>query len=424
VRPPPVAVRRAVLAPLWLPLAAALAGLLLAVAVIGLLIWPLTRGRVARLALFAALYMILDAGLVVACAAVWLRHPSPRRDARRWVAVHTTLLRWVLSTLRAGAGPLLGFRMRLEEPPAELIGGPLLVLARHAGPGDSFTLVELLLSRYRRTPRIVLKEILQWDPGLDIVLSRLSAVFLPSQHTPGDDLPGRLAALARRLGPGDAMLLFPEGGNWTPRRYLRALARLRTRAQWQRAHWPPALSRGQRAADRVTLRQLTAAAADAAANPNVLPPRPAGVLACLAARPDLDVVIVAHTGLEDLVTPGLVWRALPITDRPMTVRWWYEPAATRPADPEGQYQWLRVHWAIVDSWIGARKAQAVAAGFRPEAAGLAREAGGLVPEVGGLVPEVGDLVPEVGDLVPEAGGLGPEADDPAPDAGPAVGAPG
>jgi hypothetical protein len=31
-------------------------------------------------------------------------------------------------------------------------------------------------------------------------------------------------------------------------------------------------------------------------NPHVLPPRPAGVLACLAARPDLDVVVVAHTG--------------------------------------------------------------------------------------------------------------------------------
>jgi len=28
-----------------------------------------------------------------------------------------------------------------------------------------------------------------------------------------------------------------------------------------------------------------------------------------------------------------------------------------PADPAGQYQWLRVQWAIVDSWIGARKAR-------------------------------------------------------------------
>ena len=67
--------------------------------------------------------------------------------------------------------------MTVEEPPgrrpAGLDGGPLLVLARHAGPGDSFALVELLLSRYGRRPRIVLKEDLLWDPGLDVLLSRL-----------------------------------------------------------------------------------------------------------------------------------------------------------------------------------------------------------------------------------------------------------
>jgi hypothetical protein len=80
------------------------------------------------------------------------------------------------------------------------------------------------------------------------------------------------------------------------------------------------------------------------------------VLACLTGRPDLGVAIVAHTGLEDLVSPATIWRALPLTGRPMTVRWWYEPAGTLPDGDADRREWLRLHWAIVDSWIDARKA--------------------------------------------------------------------
>ena len=129
------------------------------------------------------------------------------------------------------------------------------------------------------------------------------------------------------MSPDDAILLFPEGGNWTPRRHHRAISRLR---------------RAGRRED----------AADAAGNPHVLPPRPAGMLACLAARPDLDVAVVAHTGLEDLVSPGLIWRALPVSARPMVIRWWHEPAgpaAGRPMRTGGNGSALQ--WAIVDAWI-------------------------------------------------------------------------
>jgi hypothetical protein len=140
-----------------------------------------------------------------------------------------------------------------------------------------------------------------------------------------------LTELARNIRSDGAILLFPEGGNWTPRRHRRAIARLHRSGRRQ-------------------------AAADAESNPNVLPPRISGVLACLHARSDLDVAVVAHTGLEDLVSPATIWRALPVTGRPMAVRWWYEPAATLPDSDDGRREWLRLHWAIVDSWIGARKA--------------------------------------------------------------------
>jgi 1-acyl-sn-glycerol-3-phosphate acyltransferase len=307
--------------------------LLLATAAVAALAAPLTRRRrLLRLALFGALYLVIDVGLVIGCTVLWLRHPmAERRDGTRWSRSHQKLLNRALSVLVGAARPLLGFTVQVQEPPGPefIAGSPLLVLARHGGPGDSFALVHLLMSRYQRRPAIVLREELRWDPGLDVVLSRLPCCFI--RQGDGARMASRLTELARGLDSDDAILLFPEGGNWTPVRHRRAVLRL--------------IRAGRRQA-----------AADAESNPNVLPPRPSGVLACLAGRPDLGVAIVAHTGLEDLVSPATVWRALPVADRPMTIRWWYEPAGTIPDADEDKREWLRLHWAIVDSWIDARKA--------------------------------------------------------------------
>ena len=333
MRAPPTALRRTVIDPVWLPLGVATALVLLAAAALAGLAAPLTRRRrLLRLALFGALYLAIDVSLVTCCGVLWLRHPSAkRRDQAGWSGSHQKLLSRALSMLVAAARPLLGFSVEVQEPPdQELIAGsPLLVLARHGGPGDSFALVHLLMSRYQRRPAIVLRQELQWDPGLDVILSRLPCCFI--RQGDGARIAGRLTELARRLDTDDAILLFPEGGNWTPVRHQRAIVRL-TRA-------------GRRQA-----------AADAESNPNVLPPRPSGVLACLAGRPDLGVAVVAHTGLEDLVSPAAVWRALPVAGRPMTVRWWYEPAGAVPDGDDDRREWLRLQWAIVDSWIDARKA--------------------------------------------------------------------
>jgi 1-acyl-sn-glycerol-3-phosphate acyltransferase len=332
MRPPPTIIRRAVIDPLWPALAAATALVLLLVASVSALAAPLTRRRrLLRFALLGALYLILDANLVVRCAVLWLRHPiASRRDPVRWSEQHEKLLRGSLALLLAAARRLLGFRVEVQEPPNQdrISGHPLLVLARHGGPGDSFALVEMLMSRYRRRPAIVLTERLRWDPGMDLLLGRLPSCFVRRGRR--DAILTRLAQMARDMDRDDAILLFPEGGNWTPTRHRRVIARL-TRAGRRRD------------------------AADAASNPNVLPPRAAGVLACLGGRGDLNVAVVAHTGLEDLVGPMSIWRAVPVTE-PMLVRWWYEPVQELPHGAARQRDWLRLQWAIVDSWIDARKA--------------------------------------------------------------------
>jgi len=333
MRPPPRALRRVLIGPLWLPLGAGLAMVLAVVAVVAGLALPLSRKRRAlRVALCGAVYLAIDIWLLAACTALWLRHPWPaRRDSARWSQAHERLLMRALSTLLAAARRLLGFTVAVQEPPGPdlAVGRPLLVLARHGGPGDSFALVQLLLSRYHRRPAIVAKETLCWDPGLDVILSRLPSCFI----RPGDGAAAarRLTELARGLRASDAILLFPEGGNWTPGRHSRTIDRLRRAGRRQ-------------------------AAAEAESNRNVLPPRAAGVLACLRGRADLGVAVVAHTGLEDLVSAADMWHAVPVHGRPMSIRWWYEQAGTLPETDDERREWLRLQWAIVDSWIDARRA--------------------------------------------------------------------
>jgi hypothetical protein len=318
---PPRAVRRLLSTVL---VAAELLLLLLAVAatVVGVLIAPFDR-RVLRLGAFAATYLAVEIVALLACLGLWLVRPL--RSGDRWETVHYRLLGWALGGILGAGRRTLGFVVEIDEPGSGPLGGtePVLVLARHGGPGDSFALVWLLITRYHRRVRVVLKVALQWEPLLDVTLNRLGACFLPPRGASGDDLAGRLAGLADGLGGPDALLLFPEGGNWTPGRWAGAIRRLR--------------------------REHRHAAANAAAEmTHVLPPRPAGVMACLDARDGIAVVIMAHTGLDQLTTGRQVWEAIPF-EEPMTVRWWEAPS--RPAEDEARLAWLNDQWLRVDGWI-------------------------------------------------------------------------
>ncbi|HEY3633397.1 MAG TPA: 1-acyl-sn-glycerol-3-phosphate acyltransferase [Jatrophihabitantaceae bacterium] len=329
---PPRSVRRLIIDPLWPVIAAAIAVVFALAALLAALVAPLTpRRRLLRVAMFGLVYLGVDVALLLGCFALWLFALWLRPRRARWVDDHCRLLGWALDRLQSAGSRYTGFEVRIDDaaiddPPP----GPVIVLARHAGPGDSFALVRLVLRRYRRRPRVVVKAALQWDPGVDVVLNRLSGYFVPSRTGAGEDVTDRLAELAGGLAAHDALILFPEGGNWTPRRQRRAVRHLRRIGR-------------RRAAER------------AEAMPRVLPPRPAGTLACLAGRPDAHVVMVAHTGLDSLVNPGQIWRALPVHDRPMRISWW----CVRPpedTDPRIREAWLDEQWKRVEHWVTSHSA--------------------------------------------------------------------
>lgn len=324
---PPRPVRRIVL-PLLLAFQVVLLALAAAAAFVGVVSAVVDRRwRLVRLASVAGAYVAVEWSALGALFGVWLLRPV--RGAAWAGAANLRILHRALDRFCAAPRRALGFRIEVTEPPD---GRPLsepapaLVLARHGGVGDSVGLVWLLVDRYHRRPRIALKDLLAWDPLIDVVLTRLGATFLPPVSRRKGTGRSLVGALAESLEPGDALLLFPEGRNWTPVRRKRAIRHLRS----ERRH---------------------AEAKHAALMEHVLPPRWGGVSACLDARPDLPVVVVAHTGLDKITTFGQLWAALPFRT-PMTVRWWRPPPA--PEDEEARMAWLVREWAVVDEWIDSR----------------------------------------------------------------------
>ena len=301
--------------PLWLIGAAALS--------------PILPGRLRPLRILwvAIVYVTCEALLLVVMLGLWIASGFGwRLRTPYFEGIHYDLVQGTMWVFFREARRVLRLRIETEGPtPAAHPGRPILVCCRHAGPGDSFVLIHTLMAWYGREPRVVLKDTLAWDPAIDVLLNRIPARFISPNPAEGERLEQQIASLATGLDENDAFVIFPEGGNFTPRRRRRGIDRLRRLGMEKMA---------QRA-ERMT---------------HVLAPRPGGFLAALDAAPGADVVLVAHTGLDHLVTVGDIWRELPM-DKRIVMRWWQVPRDEIPAGRDERIDWLFAWWERIDSWI-------------------------------------------------------------------------
>jgi 1-acyl-sn-glycerol-3-phosphate acyltransferase len=281
-----------------------------------------STGEVAALTVFLCLWLVSGFG--------------GRLDTEPYQARQYGIMRRFLDLIYRVAGRTCGLNVTVSGPRQTIprTDRPLIVLSRHAGPGDSLLLIHHLLSACERRPRVVMKATLQLDPTVDVLANGLPNAFLRRAAHAGKVAGARphteqIWRLAAGMTPDSALVIFPEGGNWTPLRWHRAADRLR------RAGRPDLAER-------------------AAAMPNVLPPRASGALAAIAACPQADVVFVAHTGLDRLVSVRDVWRSL-LTDMEVRARWWRVPAGCVPrsVSRDAQVTWLYDWWARIDAWITA-----------------------------------------------------------------------
>lgn len=290
------------------------------------------KWRIPRVVWFLFLYLLVEAAALIALFFFWvasgfgwaLREPS-------WERRHYWLFGWMLRRVVASAKFTFKVSVIREGEPPRTVRSqerrPVLVLSRHAGPGDSMMLMDALCNTFRRRPRIVLKEFLQWDPAIDVMLNRLPSIFVPVEKR-GDAVLPAIAAIAGSMQSDDAFVIFPEGANYTEKRFKRSIEKLHEVGR-------PDLA--ERAAELK----------------NTLPPRSTGVKTALVSAPEPhDVFFVGHAGLETFVSWGDIWRGMPM-DTEVAVKLWHYPFESIPP-PDAQEEWLYDMWAEIDEWIGLR----------------------------------------------------------------------
>ncbi len=200
-------------------------------------------------------------------------------------------------------------------------GNPVVVLARHCGPGDSLFIAWLLAVYYGLRPHIVLKALLRVEPVVDLAGDHLPLCFVGGGRTRQ-----RIGTMASAMSGGDALLLFPEGGNFSWPRWRRAIEALR--------------ERGARTAALRALRRT-----------HTLPPHHGGTFAALSAAPAADALLLAHAGFAADGRNRPWWR-LPV-HRPFVVHTTLVPAADVPRTEDGLAAWLDATWTNVDAWVDA-----------------------------------------------------------------------
>ena len=273
-------------------------------------------------------YFARELAVLVACGALWVLSGAGRRvRCPRFQRLHYALLRWFVQGITARALTLLDIRLSPDVEPdvARALDAdrPLLFFSRHAGPGDTALLVDLLLSRYHRRPSVVFKETLAIDPCVDLLGHRLPHAVLDTADR--EECEARIRQITATLGDRGVLLLFPEGANFSFERRSSSLHKLRHKEHRREA-------------------------ADGGRMSHVMPPHPTGALVALHANPEADVIFGAHTGLGLAAFPRELWRETPI-GATFKSKMWLVPADQRPTDPDEQVRWIYDWWKRIDEWI-------------------------------------------------------------------------
>lgn len=332
---PPAAVRRPVTVTLWLVMSIvclSLSPVLLALAALASAVTG--RPQVLIFTRLMVTYFALELATLIACGVLWLASGGGLLiGARPFQSLHYRLLRWFVHGFARRWLALLEIHMPAQEPTeasrALEADGPLLFFSRHAGPGDSILLIDLLLTRFARLPSVVFKQSVAIDPCVDLIGHRLPHAVLDTSDK--EECEARIEEVAAGLGSRGVLLLFPEGGNFTAERRRRAVRKL----------WRTGRGREAARADRMS---------------HVLPPRPAGALAALRGNPRADVIFGAHSGLGLAVFPREIWRETPF-GKTFNTRMWLSPAAEHPLEPNAQVAWIYEWWKRLDEWIGEQGAE-------------------------------------------------------------------
>lgn len=281
------------------------------------------RCPLARFTAFGCLWSWMETLGVVAAGALWIVGKGSDLNANYRLQAWWT--RGVVASLRL----TVGLRIEVEGSPSPG-DGPFVALCRHASLADSIMSAWVFVTHSQLKPRYVLKQELKIDPCLDIVGHRLPNYFVDRQSANvASELAG-IEQMANGLGVGDIAVIFPEGTRANPIKREKALEGLKRRSP----------ERAQRLGNLKFL----------------LPPKPAGASALLAAVPQAKVLTVWHSGFDGMDTfKGIVSQLARSAIR-VHVRV-VEHHRSTVATGEAFVAWLDTQWALMDESVARHLAK-------------------------------------------------------------------
>ena len=310
--------------------------MLLLVTVIGIPIWlPLTaladvatepkRMRYSRIGYLVLLLLLNEVSTLVLLLAFWIRSAFgflirvPSHQLRLQRALHYYARGLFRCAVRA-----VGVRLEvtgLDEATRDR--APFVLFGHHTSLLDSALPVELLAPKHRYRFRYVIKKTLAYGPAFDFGGHMLPIHFVDRTGKRTGDEMASIRGLSSGLGSGEVVVLFPEGSFHNPARMKKSIDRLRVDA-------PHLVSRAE------TWR-------------HTLPPRAGGALAMIDGAPGVDVLMLAHAGLESFNSLGNILRNIPLA-KPVRVHCWRVPASEIPLDRDARYDWLFDQFELVDQF--------------------------------------------------------------------------
>lgn len=282
----------------------------------------------ARSVLFFLLYCWVETGFMLGYALpIWMWSlASGNRDSPHWLqAVNRMQSRWG-SALLLGGARVFSMGIRIEGLDRCRKDRPLLVLVRHVSTVDTM-LPLVLLGRRGWVIRYVLKAELLLDPCVDINGKWLSYCFIRRGSGVAEAEIQHMLHCQKKLQPGEALAIFPEGTRFTPSKRKSLIGKLKGKGNTEHLQFAESLN-------------------------NTLSPIRPGTLALLCQRGNADVVVVAHRGLD--CATSLADLASGLLGGLLEVRMAFFPNEEVPVEHNQVEVWLMDVWRGVDRFVGER----------------------------------------------------------------------
>ena len=294
-----------------------------------LVMWAVRRKPWMTIRMLAVIWWLLFAEVRALLALIYIYAttggPAGRGSARRRRLIYGLRIHWCRSHL-AGARVLFGLRFEIEG--LEQAGpGPVFIFSRHTSIIDN-TLPDALVGHTHDIGiRVVLKREIEVIPVIDIGGRWIPTNFVRRGSGETEREVQNLRRIGQAMGADEAVLIYPEGTRASRKKIARAKEIVRERQPEVAALAEP-------------LR-------------HVLPPRLGGPLALLDEAPDVDVVFLAHVGLDGFAYLRDLWSGKLVRST-VKVRFWRVPAAEIPREHEERVRWLYGQWQALDDWVDAQ----------------------------------------------------------------------